>query len=104
MLLGTGESILEAAAARNLSDNPNRFLIDPADHIRARRDGRERGLDVIGFYHSHPHSPAAPSDTDLAESAYPDHLFLIVRPTEPAEARVFELRDGAFLEKELKVY
>lgn len=104
MLLGSRGSIVEAAAARNLSPDANRFLVDPVDHIRVRREGRARGLDVIGFYHSHPHSPAVPSATDLAEAAYPDHLSLIVCPTEPPEVRLFELRDGAtFLERALIV-
>ena len=105
MLLGRSDSIVEAAAARNLSAHPHRFLIDPQDHIRARREGRERGLDVIGFYHSHPHSPAVPSETDLAEAAYPHHHFLIVSlATELPEVRVFELRDGAFEEREFVLY
>ncbi len=78
LLVGTTDSIVAAVRAANLSDNPARFLLDPADHIRARRAARERGLDVIGFYHSHPHSDARPSPTDLAEASYPDHIYLIV--------------------------
>ncbi len=101
MLLGTTDSVVEAARARNLSEDANRFLIDPADHLRARREGRRSGLEVIGFYHSHPHSLAVPSETDLAEATYPNHLFLIVSPTEPPDVRVFELQDGAFLEREV---
>ena len=78
LLVGSPTAITSAIRARNLSGNPERFLIDPKDHIQARRDARALGLDVIGFYHSHPHSAAAPSATDLAEAAYPDHLYLIV--------------------------
>lgn len=104
MLLGTHDSIVDAARARNLSKDATRFLIDPADHIRVRRAGRASGLAVIGFYHSHPHSLPVPSDTDLAEATYPNHLLLIVNPTQSPAVRVFELLDGGFLEREVLVY
>src|SRR6478736_10372981 len=72
LLLGTGSSVVAAARARNTASDPTRrFEIDPQDHIDARREARGRGLAVLGFYHSHPRSPAVPSPTDLAEASYP---------------------------------
>lgn len=78
MLIGRGAAIDEAVRANNIAAGPARFCIDPKDHIDARRDARARGLEVLGFYHSHPHSPAWPSETDVAEAAYPDAVHLIV--------------------------
>jgi proteasome lid subunit RPN8/RPN11 len=50
-------------------DSPqNRYNIDPKELIRIQRAGRERGQDIIGFYHSHPEHPAQWSQTDLAEA------------------------------------
>jgi proteasome lid subunit RPN8/RPN11 len=50
-------------------DSPhNRYNIDPRDLIRVEREGRERGEDMVGFYHSHPDHPAQWSPTDLAEA------------------------------------
>ena len=46
----------------------NRYNIDPKELIRIQREGRERGEDIIGFYHSHPDHPAQWSPTDLAEA------------------------------------
>jgi proteasome lid subunit RPN8/RPN11 len=46
----------------------NRYNIDPKDLIRIQREGRSRGEDIIGFYHSHPDHPAQWSTTDLAEA------------------------------------
>ena len=46
----------------------NRYNIDPKDLIRIQRVGRERGEDIIGFYHSHPDHPAQWSKTDFAEA------------------------------------
>jgi proteasome lid subunit RPN8/RPN11 len=50
-------------------DSPhNRYNIDPKELIRIQREGRERGEDIVGFYHSHPDHPAQWSVTDLAEA------------------------------------
>jgi proteasome lid subunit RPN8/RPN11 len=46
----------------------NRYSIDPRDLIRIQREGRARGEDIVGFYHSHPDHPAQWSTTDLAEA------------------------------------
>ncbi|MEP7074563.1 MAG: M67 family metallopeptidase [Acidobacteriota bacterium] len=43
----------------------NRVLILPVDVMKAERYAREKKLDVIGYYHSHPESPAVPSQYDL---------------------------------------
>ena len=95
MLVGRGDEILQAIAARNLADDPNRYLLDPADHIAIRRNARAAGLAVVGFYHSHPHSAARPSPTDEAEATYPDHLYLIVGAD---GVRLFRLTCGNFAE------
>ena len=96
LLLGTGSAIAEAAPAKNIADLPrSRFVIDPKDHIEGRRDARRRGLEVVGFYHSHPRSAAVPSVTDRAEASYPGHLYLIVSlAVEPPDIGLFSL-DGA---------
>jgi proteasome lid subunit RPN8/RPN11 len=46
----------------------NRYNIDPKELVRIQREGRARGEDIIGFYHSHPDHPAQWSKTDLAEA------------------------------------
>ena len=98
VLIGRGDEIVEAVRARNIADSPgSRFLIDPADHFAARRAARERGLEVIGFYHSHPASPAEPSPSDLAEFSYPGSLYLIVSlRAEPPEIGLFRFDGGNF--------
>ena len=65
------ERVVEAAlrADNTRTDSPhNRYNIDPRELVRIQRQSRERGLDVIGFYHSHPDHPARWSQTDLAEA------------------------------------
>jgi proteasome lid subunit RPN8/RPN11 len=98
LLLGRDDAIVESVRAANIADDPSRrFLIDPKQHIDGRRRARDRGLAVVGFYHSHPASPAEPSATDLAEASYADHLYLIVGlAVDPPAIALFRLEDGNF--------
>ena len=58
-------------------DRGERFLIGPRDVLGAEREARRSGLDVLGFYHSHPDSPARPSEFDR-EHAWPWYTYLII--------------------------
>ena len=101
VVLGRAGVIHEAVRARNVAEHPRtRFVVDPADHIAARRYGRDRGLEVLGFYHSHPRSAAVPSAADLSEAAYLDHLYVIVGlAADPPEVRVFGFDNGNIRER-----
>jgi proteasome lid subunit RPN8/RPN11 len=55
----------------------NRFLISPETILAAQKEARGLGLDIVGYYHSHPDHPARPSDFDL-EHAWPWVSYLIV--------------------------
>ena len=63
----TVTSVARAGNTRTDSAH-NRYHIDPKELIRIQREGRARGEDIIGFYHSHPDHPAQWSQTDLAEA------------------------------------
>ena len=59
-------------------DSPrNRFSITPEDFRAAERAAAERGLDLLGWYHSHPDHPARPSEFDR-EHAWPWYSYVIV--------------------------
>lgn len=104
MLIGHGQQIVSAVRATNLAASSNRYLIDPRDHIRARRESRQAGRDVVGFYHSHPSTAAAPSPSDIAEASYPDCVWLIVGlSTDTPEARLFRIAEGAATEVPLTI-
>jgi len=55
----------------------NRFLIDPFEQLRAEKDARQRGLDVMGYYHSHPDHAARPSLYDR-DHAWPWYSYVII--------------------------
>ncbi len=90
----------------NVSDQPERlFAMDPKSQIDALRNMREHNEELFGIYHSHPHSPAEPSDTDLEQAGYPEALYVIVSLNTKGvlEMRGFRLRDGKTEPVELEI-
>jgi proteasome lid subunit RPN8/RPN11 len=61
------EAVVRAGNTRTDSAH-NRYQISPQELIKIQRDARQRELDIIGFYHSHPDHPARWSATDFAEA------------------------------------
>lgn len=108
-----GVRIVSAAArcGNTRTDSPqNRYNIDPRELVRIQREGRERGEDIIGFYHSHPDHPAYWSQTDLAEAHWIGCSYVItsVERGKPAITNSFELTgsdeaDKRFLEETLEI-
>ena len=82
-----------ARADNARADSPrNRYSIAPKDFLRVERAARERGHEVVGFYHSHPDHPARPSEFDR-EHAWPVYAYLIVsvHAGEPGELTAWRL-------------
>ncbi|WP_410000285.1 M67 family metallopeptidase [Novosphingobium sp. APW14] len=79
LLLGQGGVISQALPARNVHSDPWRhFEIDPAVLIAAHRAARQGGLQVLGYYHSHPTGLTNPSATDQAAASGDGRIWAIV--------------------------
>lgn len=91
--------------AREEKDRHNRVLILPTDVLKAERYARERKLDVIGYYHSHPDDRAVPSQYDL-EHALPVWSYIItsVLDGKAIDVRCWEMEDdrSKFNEEEIE--
>ncbi|HEX6970962.1 MAG TPA: M67 family metallopeptidase [Limnochordia bacterium] len=101
-----GRRIERIWPARNLRTDRDRFEIDPHDWLAADRTLRESGLDILGFYHSHPDHPPRPSRFD-AERAFPFYTYVIVsvRGGTPIKARAWRFDEvrQRFDEEEIDV-
>jgi proteasome lid subunit RPN8/RPN11 len=72
------EVVRLAPAVNRRTDDPHRYLIAPDDLRRLEAEVRAARLDIVGYYHSHPDHPAAPSAFD-ADHAWPWYSYVIVR-------------------------
>src|ERR1700692_2187565 len=93
-----------ARCGNTRTDSPqNRYNIDPRELVRIQREGRERGEDIVGFYHSHPDHPARWSPTDLAEAHWIGCSYVItsVEKGKAAITNSFELAGSEESDKQL---
>jgi proteasome lid subunit RPN8/RPN11 len=75
----SAKEVARATPALNRrTDDPHRYLIAPDDLRRLETELRTEGLEIVGYYHSHPDHPAAPSAFDV-EHAWPWYSYVIVR-------------------------
>jgi proteasome lid subunit RPN8/RPN11 len=104
---GGHKQVLETYAISNAREEEakrNRFLIRPEELMRGEKYAREQGLDVVGFYHSHPDDVAVPSQYDL-EHAWPTYSYIVmsVEQTRAVDLRSWEMESdrSRFNEEEI---
>ncbi len=80
---------------RNAAESAKLYEVHPLDHLRADRDAEDRGLEITGVYHSHTHTDAYPSPTDVAQAPDPNWHYVIVslREAEPM-VRSYRIVEG----------
>lgn len=78
-LIGHAGQVVEAFALPNTTEEGprRRFLVRPSDYRAAEARATASGGTLLGFYHSHPDHPAAPSQYDL-DHAWPSFSYVIV--------------------------
>jgi [CysO sulfur-carrier protein]-S-L-cysteine hydrolase len=96
LLLGTIEGLVhEVIASPNIADSAKVYEIEPTVLLRASRRADAEGLELIGVFHSHTHSEAFPSPTDVRQAPDPTwHYVLISLVDSPADLRSFRIIDG----------
>jgi proteasome lid subunit RPN8/RPN11 len=70
---------------RNVAASARVYTVDPKEHLRADRDAEAHGTEIIGVFHSHTHTDAFPSATDVAQAPDPNWHYVLVslRDTQP---------------------
>jgi proteasome lid subunit RPN8/RPN11 len=94
--------------ARNAEASPLRYNVHPDDLVRIVFGIEDAGQDLVGIFHSHTHTPAVPSATDLREAQYPDAFYLLATLSDPdaspADAlRAWRIHDGTSDEVVLRI-
>jgi proteasome lid subunit RPN8/RPN11 len=89
---------------RNAAESSRVYTVDPKDHLRADRDAEGRGLELIGVMHSHTHTEAYPSPTDVAQAPDPAWHYVIVSLRDDAPTlRSYRIVEGAIAEETVSV-
>lgn len=100
LLAGTEENgirdIKEVYLLRNTDASPEHFSLDPMEQLAAIRDMREKGLNPLGNWHSHPETPSRPSEEDirLAYDPAATYMILSLESETVPNLNAFRIRNG----------
>ena len=95
ILAGEDEAVHHLYRITNTTASPYRYLMDPQEHLRAILDSERNGWEHLAFYHSHTHSAAYPSMTDVRmalQSGYLDVYYLLVSLENKVEPQIRAFR------------
>ena len=88
----------------NVVASPTRYLMDPEQQLKATLDLENRGLEIIGFYHSHTNSEAYPSSTDVrmaVQSVLLDILYILIS-VKDSEFKAYKIEsNGEIIEQDV---
>ena len=106
-LLGGDVALDEVTAiypAKNIADSAMVYTLDPKAHLRADRDAEQRGGSLLGVFHSHTHTEAYPSPTDVAQAPDPTWHYVIVSLRDvSASIRSFRIVDQMVSEEPVEL-
>ena len=98
LLSGGNGVITDWHPLRNVADKPERrYYAPPEDLFAAMRRIREARQTLLGIYHSHPRTPAYPSESDVEMAFYPEAVYFIVSLEPLVELRAFKI-EGSTIE------
>jgi proteasome lid subunit RPN8/RPN11 len=99
----TGE-IHRVYPCRNADQSARTYTVDSRDLLRAMRDAEDAGDEIVGVWHSHTHTDAYPSPTDVRQAVDPAWAYMIVslKYGEPV-LRAYRIRDGEIAELAVEV-
>ena len=81
ILVGTDDTVMTAYPISNIAKSPDRYLMDSQEFLDADIKTENMGWEFLAFYHSHTHSRAYPSDTDVRmaqQSGYHDVYYVLI--------------------------
>ncbi len=97
-------AISEVYPAKNADASSRTYTVDGRDYLRASRDAELRGHEIVGVWHSHTHTDAYPSPTDVRQAVDPMWIYVIVSLRDEAPVlRAFRIRDETIAECQVEL-
>ncbi|MGE5225487.1 MAG: M67 family metallopeptidase [Planctomycetaceae bacterium] len=103
LIAAEGGTPVKVFPMKNADASPVTYRLDGKEQLRVFEEMDERGWELWGIYHSHTHSEAYPSETDIKLAFYPDarYLLLSLQDRQQPVLRSFWITDGEVVEEEL---
>jgi proteasome lid subunit RPN8/RPN11 len=105
LLAGMDGEVTGVHPVTNILRSSVAYEMEPREQILTMLAIEEAGHEIVAIFHSHPHGPAAPSETDVAQNLYPDVGQVIVSLADRQQpvARAFRIREEQVQPIDLRV-
>ncbi|MEE9499831.1 MAG: M67 family metallopeptidase [Candidatus Omnitrophota bacterium] len=105
ILAGKNEKIEKIYQMTNTDKSSATFFMDPKEQLKVMKEIRNRGLEMVGIYHSHTQTDAYPSAHDVELAYYPQVSYVIVsiRDKNSPSVRSFKIVEGKITEEEVRI-
>jgi len=105
ILAGRDGEVKKIFKMTNTDASPYSYLADPREQIKAMKEMRRLNLEMVGIYHSHPSTPAYPSQRDIEMAFYPEACYVIVsfQNPEAPQVRAFRIEEGKVKEEKIMI-
>jgi proteasome lid subunit RPN8/RPN11 len=104
LFAGAGNRVDVFYPCANAAVSAKVYTVEPRDHLKAERDADRRGIEIVGVMHSHTHTEAYPSPTDVAQAPDPAWHYVIVSLRQPEPVlRSYRIVDGEIAEEQVVV-
>ena len=112
ILAGPDGRVVKLYRMTNTERSPYRYSMDPKEQISVDREMDDNGWELLAIYHSHTHSAAYPSSTDVRMATWPDgtsiwpdaqYILVSLEDHDNPPVRAFRITDGSVTEEDLRV-
>ena len=103
-LAGIGREVTKQFRLTNIDHSNEHFSFDPKEQFQVVREARKEGLEILANYHSHPETPARPSEEDIRLAFDPNISYVIVSLAEKLpDIKSFRIKDGKVEKEEIRI-
>jgi proteasome lid subunit RPN8/RPN11 len=103
LLGGVGDTVSANYRMTNTDASNEHFMMDPREQFAVVKELRAKGLSMLAIYHSHPETPARPSEEDIKLALTPDVSYLIISLADAAnpDVKSFKIFNGSVEKEEI---
>jgi proteasome lid subunit RPN8/RPN11 len=102
-LAGTDREVTRQFRLTNIDHSNEHFSFDPKEQFLVVREARKAGLEILANYHSHPETPARPSQEDIRLAYDPNISYVIVSlAAEMPDVKSFRIKNGEVEKEEIQ--
>ncbi|MGL1893499.1 MAG: M67 family metallopeptidase [Spirochaetaceae bacterium] len=101
-LAGINGEVVKRIALTNVDHSPEHFRLDPKEQFEAFKNAKKEGLKLLSVYHTHPVTPARPSEEDI-KLAFDPNISYVIASVIDKEIRSFRIRNGEVEVEEVEI-